>query len=175
MTALLLLPTIVQILEVVYNYVDHIFLSYRNGCFFNIGMPVITLHDPKRVKLWNNMATIAGNSVYGGYIDKCSVVTSYNMSNRISGMEAFPILFEIPWNNSLTEVTSSIRDFCFCENNYPSCDHKERQVVIYSGQEILIPAVAVGQLKGTVPSAVVSEIAQSSDPEARISSKQDVQ
>ena len=161
-------------------HVDHIFNFHKKGCFFDIGIPkpVEQLIGPKRVKLWNNQARLAGNSIYGGYIDNCSVVTSpkQGSSPGIPGVDAFSILFGIPQKNSLTEVTSDIRNLCFCDkNSSPSCEIREQQVVISPGQEITIPAVAVGQLNGTVPSVVLSEIAFRASAVASIGDQQDVQ
>ena len=131
-------------------YVDHIFNFHKKGCFFDIGIPVRRLNGPARVKLWNNKAKLAGNSIYGGYIDNCSLTTSHYRNHNVPGIpctEAFPILFDIPLqNNSLadSEVTSDIRNLCFCKGESPSCDLREKQEVIFPGQEIIIPAVAVG-------------------------------
>ena len=135
------------------------------------------LSGPERVKLWNNGAKLAGNSIYGGYIDNCSVLNSHMQDHfpGIPGMEAFPILFDIPQNDSLTEVTSDIRNLCFCESRSPSCEVREKQVVIFPRQEITIPAVAVGQLNGTVPSVVLSEIAFQANSIASSGDQQDVQ
>ena len=160
-------------------YVDHFFTFHKKGCFFDIGIPEEQLSGPKRVKLWNNEAKIAGNSIYGGYIDNCWVITSpiQGRSPGFPGVEAFPKLFDIPRNNSLTEVTSDIRNLCFCdiESKSPRCELKEKQVVIFPGQEITIPAVAVGQLNGTTPSVVLSEIAIQAHSIASIGDQQDVQ
>ena len=149
-------------------YIDHIFKSYKQPCFFDIGR---TLCSQRRVKFWDNKARLAGNSIYGGYIENCTLLNTFNTS----GYFAFPVLFSIPWTSSLTEVTSHVRYLCFCRNNLPSCDHKENQVVIFPGQEIIIPAVAVGQLNGTVPSVILSEIVYQANPVASIGGQQDVQ
>ena len=126
-------------------------------------------HD--RIKLWNNEAKLAGNSVFGGHIENCTLPGTYN---HVSGIQAFPILFEIPWNNSLTEVTSQIHRLCFCYNGLPDCGPRQWQETIFPGQEITISGVALGQLGGTVPSVVLSEIAQS-DSVATLGNQQDVQ
>ena len=149
-------------------YVDHIFKSYKQPCFFDIGK---TLHGKRRVIFGGNKARLAGNSIYGGYIENCTLLSMFN----ISGTVAFPVLFDVPWTSSLTEVTSHVRHLCFCKNSLPSCDHNEEQLVIFPGQEIIIPAVAVGQLNGTVPSVVLSEIIYQANSLATIGDQQDVQ
>ena len=132
-------------------YIDHIFKSGQQPCFFDIGK---TLYGQRRVKFLGNKARLAGNSIYGGYIENCTVLSTFNTS----GIVAFPALFDVPWTNSLTEVTSHIRHLCFCKNSSPTCGHNEEQMMVFPGQEIVIPAVAVGQLNGTVPSVVLSKI-----------------
>ena len=47
--------------------------------------------------------------------------------------------------------------------------------MIFPGQEILIPAAAVGQLNETVPSVVLSEITYQANSTASIGDQQDVQ
>ena len=174
-----ILPTIVQIAEVHGIYVDHIFTFHKKVCFFDFGIPTEPVNGLKRVKLWNNMARLAGNSIYGGYIDNCSVITSplQDPYPGFPGRIAFPKLFDIPQNSSLTEVTSDIRNLCFCdtESRSPSCEFREKQAVIFPGQEITIPAVAVGQFNGTVPSVVLSEIIHQANSVANIGDQQDVQ
>ena len=135
------------------------------------------LIGPKIVKFWNNKAKFARNSIYGGYIDNCTTTSPIQgLPPGFPGIDAFPILFEIPQNNSLTEVTSDIHNICFCdENSSPSCEDREKQVVISPGQVVTIPAVAVGQLNGTVPSVVVSERAFRASAVASIGDQQDVQ
>ena len=149
-------------------YVDNIFKSIKQ-CFFDVD-PTATSIGHNRIKFWNNKARLAGNSVYGGYIENCIVRSTRN----IPGIKALPFLFNIPWNNSLTEISSNLHQLCFCENNIPRCDHREWQGVISPGQEIIISAVGVGQLEGTVPSVVLSEIVHP-DSVASLGSQQDVQ
>ena len=154
-------------------YVDYIFRYIKQPCFFDVERGSDLRFDtPKRIKLAHNQATLAGNSIYGGYIENCTLP---NSGSYIKGTDALPILFDIPWNNSLTEVSSKVHQLCFCENGLPKCDLQRKQVAIFPGQEILIPAVAVGQLKGTVPSVVLSEIMDQRSAAASLGDQQDVQ
>ena len=152
-------------------YVDHIFKSNKQPCFFDIDsgreLPPGTSSS---VKFQGNKAKLAGNSIYGGHIENCTLPSSFNLT----GLSAFPVLFQIPWNNSLTEVTSQVKHLCFCEHGLPSCNHRDKHVEIIPGQEIVIPVVAVGQLEGTLPSIVLSEIVRS-DSTSTLGAQQDVQ
>ena len=149
-------------------YIDHIFKSNKQPCFVDF-RKMLTSAGRKKVMFLGNKASLAGNSIYGGHIENCTL-----LSSRDSGLDAFTILFDIPWNNSLTEVTSQIKHLCYCVNSLPSCEQRNKQVMIIPGQEIVVSVVAVGQLEGTVPSLVLSRIVQS-DSEAALGSQQDVQ
>ena len=150
-------------------YVDHIFKSNKQPCFFDIGRR-LSPGTPNRIKFRGNKAKLAGNSIYGGHIENCTLLSSFNLT----GLSAFPVLFQIPWNNSLTEVTSQVKHLCFCDYGLPSCNHRDKQVEIIPGQEIVIPVVAVGQLEGTLPSIVLSDIVRSISTSA-LGAQQDVQ
>ena len=111
-------------------FVDHIFKSNNQPCFFDVEKtfsPTPLSHD--RIKLWNNKAKLAGNSVFGGHIENCTLPGTYN---HVSGIQAFPILFEIPWNNFLTEVTSEIHHCASVTiNGLPDCCPRQRQETIF--------------------------------------------
>lgn len=79
----------------------------------------------------------------------------------------------MPWNASLTEVTSDIEQLCFCDNGRPACDLELWPISTYPGGHIDIPAVAVGQLNGTNPGIVLSRITNSKT--ARISEQEERQ
>ncbi len=80
----------------------------------------------------------------------------------MSGYDAFNRSFEIPFNRSLTEVTSTIHQLCFCLNERPLCSLKSQKVSIFPCQSFFIPVVAVGQLDGAATDIAVSYLVNSS-------------
>ena len=132
----------------------------RKECFFNILTSQITngtVHAGTQVVLRGNRATVAGNSVYGGDIDKCFVLA--DITNELDGVAVFYQLFSIP-NTTLTEVSSDIRQLCFCVHQVPKCDIQGHEAKAYPGQEFYVSAVAVGQLNGTIPAVALSTLAE---------------
>ena len=114
------------------------------------------------VNFANNSASVAGNSIYGGYLDECVIMSLHVDLADKSTVILFRIL-NIPWSNSLTEVSSSVYHLCFCKNGTPHCEINEWKTSAYPGQTFKIPAVAVGQMNGTVPAVALSEVDQNTE------------
>ncbi|SMN02263.1 hypothetical protein SPONN_678 [uncultured Candidatus Thioglobus sp.] len=147
-----------------------LFRSSPPACFFNIQRNQFTRLQ-RSILLRNNSAGLSGKSLYGGNIDTCELrnVIPFNQT----GTSIFKLLFDIPWNASLTEVTSDIYRVCFCINNEPVCGLRVWHVTTYPGGHVLVPAVAVGQLGGTNPGIVQSRITDSDT--ARIADQEERQ
>ena len=127
-------------------------------CFFNIWYDC-NLLSPGRILLKNNSAMISGSSLYGGNIEKCDIQNCYySPGDFLEGILVFMILFDIPWNRSLTEVTSDIERICFCVNGKPECGLEQWSISAYPGMSLRVSAVAVGQLNGTNPGIVLSRV-----------------
>jgi predicted outer membrane repeat protein len=112
------------------------------------------------ILLRNNTAGVSGNSVYGGKVGTCMLHECFFeiTPNRLAGISVFEIVFDLPWNDSLTEVTSDIEGLCFCIGGRPQCDLRTWSLKAYPGMRVKVPAVAVGQLNGTNPAIVLSRV-----------------
>lgn len=126
------------------------FFTFRLGLFAGLRGSVL---------LRNNSAGVSGNSVYGGSIETCML---YETDYSLTGVSAFETIFDIPWNTSLTEVTSNVEELCFCINKRPQCALGMWPISTYPGMRVRIPTVAVGQMNGTNPAIVLSRIVGSS-------------
>ena len=118
----------------------------------------------------NNSAEIAGDDVYGGWIDLCKFL-------YISVRERVILVnMGVVWvfaQNDLHSVTSNPIRICICFDSIPLCNVTEYKVnKLFPGQTFEIEAVAVGQRMGIVPSIV---LAQFSDEEGSLEEGQDVQ
>ena len=114
--------------------------------------------------LKNNTAGIAGNSIYGGTLDVCVLQECIvPQRNKLTGILVFKRVFDIPWSNSLSEVTSDIEQVCFCtvDGKQPECSLGKKHVRMYPGQLVQIAVVAVGQLNGTNPAIVLGHVSNS--------------
>lgn len=102
-------------------------------CFFNIWYGQCNLHSPGRILLRNNSARIAGHSIFGGNIEECNILNCFSPpTDYLRGILAFSVPFDIPWNSSLTEVTSDIERICFCINGKPECGSEPWSVSTFS-------------------------------------------
>lgn len=123
-----------------------------NTCFFQV-LNVTESQEP-RIIVRENWANLSGNSIFGGNIDLCQLEGTF----LASGLDIFHNLFDIQHNRSLTEITSSTRQLCFCREDRPNCDIKSEMISTIPGQGFSVFAVAVGQLNGTTVDTAVSHI-----------------
>ena len=90
----------------------------------------------------NNTAQHAGSTLYGGWIDLLPYTSYPILGNLINDID-HPSL-----------VSSDPTRVCMCTGSTPNCTIMELSVPVYPGQTYSLPAVAVGQKFGTVPSVV---------------------
>ena len=95
------------------------------------------------LQLSGDKATVAGNEVYGGWIDIFDDATRYNTSRNDSG---------------LSTVASNPTRVCLCINSVPDCTITEHQIAVFPGEMFEAEAVAVGQRFGVVPSIVIPDL-----------------
>ena len=103
--------------------------------------------------LFNNTAKVAGNEVYGGWID-CISDAEFNITI-----------------NNYHAVTSDPLRICMCNHSAPECIN-EKEFDIFPGQMLQIEAVAVGQRYGIVSDIVTAQLL---DSNGNLGQGQDVQ
>ena len=122
--------------------------SYKIRCFFDIPT---SLHAIPRLLFANNTADTAGSSLYGGWVNFCT------NSKGKPGMVVFNEMFHFQKALSqLSTVSSNPTRVCVCIDDIPDCNITLYNVTAYPGETFQIPAVAVGQMFGTVPFTVQS-------------------
>ena len=100
----------------------------------------------------NNKAGLAGNAIFGGWIDVCiRQVVNYSTSNVFK-------LDNDRNNNNLTAISSNPSRVCLCYKFEPSKYEDSMTVSLFPGQSFEISVVAVGQLFGVVPTIVRAEV-----------------
>ena len=112
------------------------------------------------IQLYNNTAEFAGTAIYGGSVDTCKFCINYELLSKYSILlhqtSLFDSLFHLDQSTQqLSLIASSPTRICLCTTmSIPDCSITEYTITAYPGQTLTIPAVAVGQRFGTVPSTV---------------------
>ena len=145
-------------------------LKLSKHCFFDLESPLLfdgpLVNNTVQIQLQNNTATIAGNSLYGGLLETCFISLcedqyprpAYCCRRPGNGIIVFKIIFQVSINNSLSEISSDPKKVCFCYDKKPQCSLELWNATAYPGESFHVPAVAVGQLNGTVPAVVLSKL-----------------
>ena len=93
----------------------------------------------------NNTAKIAGNRVFGGWLDYCSSATTEHYDKLL----LFPKI-----NSTQTEYSSNAVRVCICKNNRANCRREDIWEELSPGEQLQISAIAVGQRFGVTPAIV---------------------
>ena len=120
------------------------------------------------IEFYNNTANLAGTAIYGGWVDLCVFLMNYKKVYRFK-----PDIFLTSVVDSLFHfhqttqqpslVSSNPTRVCLCTTmSIPDCSITEYTITAYPGETLTIPAVAVGQRFGTVPSTVHSSFVSGS-------------
>ena len=151
------------------------------GCFYGMFMTKISyvlrdviwhtllvhVHNTP-IEFYNNTAGFAGTAIYGGWVDLCKLYITTKMEtryyHRISQTVVFDSLFHFYQSKQLSLISSNPTRVCLCTNmSIPECSITEYTITAYPGETLTIPAVAVGQRFGTVPSTVHSSFVTDND------------
>ena len=113
----------------------------------------------------NNTATIAGKSLYGGLLDRCTVssfaeifrVTKYRdlTPNSIDAISYFLNLTNVKREDLQSEISSDPVRVCFCKNNQPDCSYNPPTVFVRKGETFNVSLVAVDQVNNTIPNTII--------------------
>ena len=124
-------------------------------CFFQL--KDIDNYTNHSVQLLDNSADIAGTAIYGGLVDHCYYYGPYSKDRH----SVFNNIFQIHPNNTLS-ITSSPLKLCLCqrinETYMPNCNIRNLNHTVYSGGNIQLKAIVVGQRDGPVPGIVLTNI-----------------
>ena len=109
----------------------------------------------------NNTAEVAGDALYGGIIDQCSVMagrpwnTSHDRHNEYwYSKDMFETIFPISEKNRPSYISSDPLGVCFCDSSqqnsqYVNCTKRMGPLEKYPGEKINVSLITVGQLNGT--------------------------
>ena len=138
-------------------YVDD--SGYIDKTSYKLTMPFInTIVDSDTSSVpWlefvNNTAGIAGDTLYGGWIDWFDFSKHFYFI-----ISQFFHFFDEELGTSATSmITSNPTRVCMCNDNIPNCSLFSHSVDLFPGQLLVLDAVAVGQRLGPVPAVVQAE------------------
>ena len=166
----------------IYNVDDYINnfepATELSKCFYGLfstevrGM-FVDLHDlfmlhHTTIEFDNNVADFAGTAIYGGWVDYCKLYIDNKKTTIparfISQTLVFDNVFLFHQPTQFSLVSSNPTRVCLCTTkSIPDCSITEYTITTYPGETLTIPAVAVGQRFGTVPSTVHSSFVSGSN------------
>ena len=111
-----------------------------------------------QVSFIGNVASGAGSAIYGGMIDRCTLLSTVNLVGYRQSGRMFDQMFMFPDSeNDTSMISSDPFRICICNHTTPSCDTTNPYVTLFPGQTYDIYAVAMGQRNGTSPGIVFGE------------------
>ena len=152
-------------------------------CFFQ----VLALHSNinpdlnlRNTYFTNNTASIAGGTIYGGLLDRCSVSSFTELFNvyinlNPSNYDALSNIISVT-SIQIKEIKSEISSqpvrVCFCRDNQPDCSYQPATMFVRKGESFTVSLVAVDQVNNTIPSSIIHTMLS---PEAGLGEGQSVQ
>ena len=136
---------------------------YKITCFFDL--PSQSLPANTSLMFTNNTACLAGDVLFGGWVDFCNCTKKNNCAGE-PGAFVFDALFhfqKLP--SQMSAVSSNPTRVCLCTGEYPDCNITQYNVTVFPGETFQLAVVAVGQRFGTVPALVHAWFNSVSPPE----------
>ena len=146
------------------NSSDSVNSMSSTECFFqilavNLGEFPFTQTDMKSLTFTNNNARSAGDSIFGGLLDRCTV-NPLNPSRNIIGANVRGISFLINVSNinDTDSIASHPVRLCFCDSGIPNCSASLAPIYVKKGHSFSISLVVVDQVNHTLGSDVTASL-----------------
>ena len=122
----------------------------KTGCFFQNVTPNLAIH------FGSNFANFSGHNLFGGLLDRCTVVSSTDPSVfELDGVTRLEAISNIDDSNLNTISSEPVR-VCLCKDDVPDCSQQIFSVRVRRGDEFSVPVAAVDQVNQTVTATVQS-------------------
>ena len=148
-------------------------------CFFQ-KLKLQDSREPMVVIMKNNTAEVAGDSIYGGSMESCYLVSVNNSGATIHEQltaDFFARTFKTDGLPSPSNIASRPYKVCFC-NESSSLQLQEcittKQMSVFVGQHFYTLAATVGQYRGASPAIVHSKL-QKFGKEGQLGARQNIQ
>ena len=165
-----------------------------NECFIQgLGLYQISLYQYDReipnLNILNNYftensATVAGDALYGGLLDRCGAspfaeifqkYTNFTPSSLSATSYIVEITdLEIQDLNSTKMISSYPVRVCFCRDNRPDCSYNPQQKFVRKGETFTVSLVAVDQINNTISNSKIHASVRT-DSETKLGEGQSIQ
>ena len=150
----------------------------KEECFFQLpGQNLSNGIVDVQLVFKNNYANAAGSVLYGGAIDHCKLTHGLDSCSSGEVFEKIVQFEDDTKSNKTSNFSSNPFQICPCKNNIPQCSESPPHFprTVYLGETFQVSVVAAGQKDGTVPSKVISTIANIHYPGANLQGSQKLQ
>ncbi len=113
------------------------------------------IQDNLPVNFHNNSATIGGDNLFGGLLDRCKVITTTNLSMEGKARAVNSNLLEITNIRNPSTVSSKPVRVCLCNGDLVDCSHRIYNISITIGDTFVLPLAAVDQVEHPVIATVI--------------------
>ena len=145
-------------------------IATLSECFFQ-ALALHTYYDGSIYMLntyfRNNSATIAGGSIYGGLLDRCTVSPAAELLRKYQHLT--PSLRTVSAVSYILNITNlQVKDFdssasissdsvrvCFCRDKLPDCSFQPKPKSVKKGETFTVSLVAVDQVNNTVANSSI--------------------
>ena len=113
----------------------------------------------------NNSATVAGDKLYGGLLDRCGVSTLAEIfllytNSTPSSVSAISYMvnitdLDIQDFNSTKMISSDPVRVCFCRDNRPDCSYHPQPESVRKGETFTVSLVAVDHINNTIANSTI--------------------
>ena len=150
-------------------YAQQCCLESSPPCFFQPVAPDYTyvsdLKHQMTLTFDSNTANYAGDGLYGGVVDYCSMYQIFkgdkHCSDYYRSSEIFNTIFDFTQQPGISNISSDPYGVCLCdESGQMNCSIKSYKFpkCVYPGEMFNISAAAVGQRHGVAPSKITATI-----------------
>lgn len=151
-------------------------------CFLQ-PVPPLNDHTPisnftkfMKLEFVNNSATVSGDALYGGDIDRCSTTLPYTLNQAEEHKyyshfpEIFHRVFEMTQQHKSSSVSSDPRKVCFCKKfSHKSCATMKDPIKVFPGQKFTVAVMTLGQQNSSTRGRVSASLVDESYPNHRLS------
>ena len=127
-----------------------------------------------KLEFVNNLASIAGDAIYGGSLDYCFFIANSKLlsdNNNVTGIMLQ--MLNMSGQTGPSWVSSDPQGVCFCDDNeQPSrnynCRKEHPMIEVYPGERFNVSMITVGQMNGATPGSIIATLDSDNDDSDRL-------
>ena len=124
--------------------------SSSNGCFFQ------NVSDAFAITFDKNHASDKGDNLFGGLLDRCTIITNTNQSQFVrNGVARFN---SISNHTNIETISSKPLQVCLCEDGSPKCHIKLKSAHVKHKDKLVLQLVAVDQVQNPVSTTIKTNV-----------------